>query len=87
MVNSDLDVARFIIEACEPVQLRDIELANYELFSSRVKTFRVSISDRYPAKSWDVIGVFTARDVKGRQTFNVSSDKLIKYIRVSAFSL
>ncbi|KAF8560575.1 hypothetical protein P879_10109, partial [Paragonimus westermani] len=71
----------FIIEACEPVQLRDIELANYELFSSRVKTFRVSISDRYPAKSWDVIGVFTARDVKGRQTFNVSSDKLIKYIR------
>ncbi|KAF6780195.1 hypothetical protein AHF37_00327 [Paragonimus kellicotti] len=71
----------FIIEACEPVQLRDIELANYELFSSRVKTFRVSVSDRYPAKSWDVIGVFTARDVKGRQTFNVSSDKLIKYIK------
>ncbi|KAF5396971.1 hypothetical protein PHET_09587 [Paragonimus heterotremus] len=77
----------FIIEACEPVQLRDIELANYELFSSRVKTFRVSVSDRYPAKSWDVIGLFTARDVKGRQTFNVSCDKLIKYIKVSAFSL
>ncbi|GAA28979.2 protein osteopotentia homolog [Clonorchis sinensis] len=71
----------FVIEVCEPVQLRVVEMANYELFSSRVKSFRVLVSDRYPAKTWDTIGVFTAQDVKGLQTFDVSSDKLIKYVK------
>ncbi|CAL8083284.1 unnamed protein product [Calicophoron daubneyi] len=71
----------FVAETCEPVQLRIIELANYELFSSRVKTFKVYVSDRYPAKMWEVAGVFTALDVKGLQTFEVKSDKLIKYVR------
>ncbi|OON19097.1 Sad1 / UNC-like protein, partial [Opisthorchis viverrini] len=71
----------FVIEVCEPVQLRVIEMANYELFSSRVKSFRVLVSDRYPAKTLDTIGVFTAQDVKGLQTFDVSSDKLIKYVK------
>ncbi|KAA0191144.1 SUN domain-containing ossification factor [Fasciolopsis buskii] len=36
----------FVLEVCEPVQLRTVELANYELFSSRVKSFNVFVSDR-----------------------------------------
>ncbi|CAH8824103.1 unnamed protein product [Trichobilharzia szidati] len=70
-----------ILEVCQPVQLRTIELANFELFSSRLKSFRVSASDRYPAKSWELIGTFTARDVKGIQSFSVTSGKMIKYIK------
>ncbi|VDD82452.1 unnamed protein product [Mesocestoides corti] len=34
---------KFIIETCEPVQLGTIQIANYELFSSRCKTFRVYV--------------------------------------------
>ncbi|VDP93136.1 unnamed protein product [Echinostoma caproni] len=71
----------FVIEVCEPVQLRMIELANYELFSSRVKSFKVFVSDRYPAKSWDLVGQFAARDIKGIQNFQVSGDKLIKFVK------
>ncbi|KAK4473343.1 hypothetical protein MN116_004504 [Schistosoma mekongi] len=70
-----------ILEVCQPVQLRTIELANFELFSSRLKSFRVYANDRYPAKSWELIGTFTARDVKGIQSFSVVSGKMIKYIK------
>uniref|UniRef100_A0A5K3F7E5 SUN domain-containing protein n=1 Tax=Mesocestoides corti TaxID=53468 RepID=A0A5K3F7E5_MESCO len=74
----------FIIETCEPVQLGTIQIANYELFSSRCKTFRVYVSDRYPAKQWDLIGTFEAMDVKGLQTFHIggsSTGRLIKYVK------
>ncbi|XP_018647475.1 hypothetical protein Smp_092950 [Schistosoma mansoni] len=70
-----------VLEVCQPVQLRTIELANYELFSSRLKSFRVYANDRYPAKSWELIGTFTARDVKGIQSFSVVSGKMIKYVK------
>ncbi|VDM32039.1 unnamed protein product [Hydatigera taeniaeformis] len=74
----------FIIETCEPVQLGIIQIANYELFSSRCKTFRVFVSDRYPAKQWEQIGVFQGQDVKGLQTFHISGSttgRLIKYVK------
>ncbi|CAH8429765.1 unnamed protein product [Schistosoma curassoni] len=70
-----------ILEVCQPVHLRTIELANFELFSSRLKSFRVYANDRYPAKSWELIGTFTARDVKGIQSFSVYSGKMIKYVK------
>ncbi|KAM7538608.1 hypothetical protein Aperf_G00000058426 [Anoplocephala perfoliata] len=74
----------FIIETCEPVQLGTIQMANYELFSSRCKTFRVYGSDRYPAKQWEQIGTFQAQDVKGLQTFHIkdaAEGRLIKYVK------
>ncbi|KAL5963508.1 SUN domain-containing ossification factor [Taenia solium] len=74
----------FIIETCEPVQLGIIQIANYELFSSRCKTFRVFVSDRYPAKQWEQIGIFQGQDVKGLQTFHVggsATGRLIKYVK------
>lgn len=37
---------RFVIELCESIRILNIELANFELFSSVPKTFRVSASDR-----------------------------------------
>lgn len=37
---------RFIIELCEPVQVKQLDIANFELFSSTPRDFIVSISDR-----------------------------------------
>ena len=37
---------RFIVELCEPMQIRAIEMGNLELFSSVYRTFRVFSSDR-----------------------------------------
>lgn len=41
---------RFIIELCEPIQVKQVDIANFELFSSTPKDFLVSISDRYALK-------------------------------------
>ncbi|BHF64710.1 hypothetical protein SprV_0200771600 [Sparganum proliferum] len=73
----------FILETCEPVQLGTIQIANYELFSSRFKTFKVYVSDRFPAKEWELLGTFQAFDVKGLQSFDLKggSDRLIKYVK------
>ncbi|VUZ49739.1 unnamed protein product [Hymenolepis diminuta] len=74
----------FIIETCEPVHLGIIQIANYELFSSRCKIFKVYGSDRYPAKQWEQIGTFQAQDVKGLQTFritNAAEGRIIKYVK------
>lgn len=38
---------RFVIELCEPIQVKQLDIANFELFSSTPKDFLVSISDRY----------------------------------------
>lgn len=42
--------------------------------------------NRFPAKSWDLVGQFMARDLKGLQNFHVSGEKLIKYVKVSIVS-
>ena len=46
---------RFIIELCEPIQVKQLDIANFELFSSTPKDFLVSISDRYALQLINVI--------------------------------
>lgn len=41
---------RFVIELCEPIQVKQLDIANFELFSSTPKDFLVSISDRYTCR-------------------------------------
>ena len=36
----------FVVELCEPVQVRNLEIANLELFSSLPESFIAHISDR-----------------------------------------
>lgn len=45
---------RFIIELCEPIQVKQLDIANFELFSSTPKDFLVSISDRYVVQPLNV---------------------------------
>ncbi|XP_014378772.2 SUN domain-containing ossification factor-like, partial [Alligator sinensis] len=49
----------FVIELCEPIQVKQLDIANHELFSSTPKDFLVSISDRYPTSKWT--GSLTSR--------------------------
>ena len=37
----------FIVELCELVSVRSLEIASFELFSSTPKTFKVYVSERY----------------------------------------
>jgi hypothetical protein len=59
-----------IIELCETIQPKSIELANYELFSSSPKSFRILGSERQPPV-WITLGEFEAADNREVQTFQI----------------
>ncbi|XP_028329031.1 SUN domain-containing ossification factor isoform X2 [Gouania willdenowi] len=72
----------FIIELCEPIQLKQLDIANFELFSSTPKDFLVSISDRYPTNKWLKLGAFHARDERTVQSFPLDEHIYAKYVKM-----
>ncbi|XP_054889103.1 SUN domain-containing ossification factor-like isoform X2 [Poeciliopsis prolifica] len=72
----------FIIELCEPIQLKQLDIANFELFSSTPKDFLVSISDRYPTNKWSKLGTFHARDERTVQSFPLDEHLYAKYMKM-----
>ncbi|CAN7994288.1 unnamed protein product [Ixodes hexagonus] len=76
----------FVVELCEMIQVSQVDLANFELFSSMPKEFAVSVSDRYPTREWTSLGTFTALDQKTVQSFTLQSEAYGKYIKVELLS-
>ncbi|QDS69997.1 hypothetical protein FKW77_003357 [Venturia effusa] len=74
-----------IIEMCDDILVDTIVLANFEFFSSMFRTFRVSVSDRYPVKAdkWKELGVFEARNTRQVQAFLVENPLIwARYMRI-----
>lgn len=86
MLNSCSASNKFIIvELCDDILIDTIVLANYEFFSSIFRTFRVSVSDRYPVKSdrWKELGTFEARNSRSVQAFLVEHSLIwARYLRI-----
>lgn len=76
----------FIVELCEAIQAKKIDLANFELFSSSPKDFTVSVSDRFPSRDWQSVGQFTAKDERDVQSFNLHPHLFGKYIKFEMLS-
>ncbi|XP_019386314.1 PREDICTED: SUN domain-containing ossification factor isoform X2 [Crocodylus porosus] len=76
----------FVIELCEPIQVKQLDIANHELFSSTPKDFLVSISDRYPTSKWIKLGTFHARDERNVQSFPLDEQMYAKYVKVELVS-
>lgn len=75
----------FIVELCDDILIDTVVLANFEFFSSMFRTFRVSVSDRYPVKldKWRELGVFEARNSREVQAFLVENPLIwARYLRV-----
>ncbi|XP_030064361.1 SUN domain-containing ossification factor isoform X4 [Microcaecilia unicolor] len=72
----------FVIELCEPIQVKQLDIANYELFSSTPKDFLVSISDRYPTSKWIKLGTFHGRDERTVQSFPLDEQMYAKYVKM-----
>ncbi|RKF79701.1 putative sad1 unc domain protein [Golovinomyces cichoracearum] len=73
-----------IIELSEDIWIDTVVLANYEFFSSMIRTFRISVSDRYPVKieKWKEVGTFEARNSREIQAFLVENPQIwARYIR------
>ncbi|KAJ4449437.1 hypothetical protein ANN_00836 [Periplaneta americana] len=76
----------FVVELCEAIQAKKIELANFELFSSSPRDFSVSLSDRFPSRDWRSVGHFTAKDERDIQSFNLDPHLFGKFIKVELHS-
>ncbi|KAK4985771.1 hypothetical protein LTR66_007719 [Elasticomyces elasticus] len=75
----------FIVELCADILIDTVVLANYEFFSSMFRTFRLSVSDRYPVKldRWKQLGVFEARNSREVQAFLVEQPLIwARYLRI-----
>ncbi|XP_061588905.1 SUN domain-containing ossification factor-like isoform X2 [Cololabis saira] len=86
MLNPCSNKIWFIIELCEPIQVKQLDIANFELFSSTPKDFLVSISDRYPTNKWLKLGTFHARDERTVQSFPLDEQLYAKYVKVELVS-
>lgn len=86
MLNQCSAVNKFIIlELCDDIAIDTIVLANYEFFSSIFRSFRVSVSDRYPVKleKWKTIGAYEARNTREVQAFLVDNPVIwARYLRI-----
>ncbi|KIW20712.1 hypothetical protein PV08_01289 [Exophiala spinifera] len=74
-----------ILELCDDISIDTIVLANYEFFSSTFRTFRVSVSDKYPVKidKWKTLGTFEARNTRDLQAFLVENPVIwARYLRI-----
>ena len=74
-----------IVELCNDILIDTMVLGNFEFFSSTFRTFRVSISDRYPVKldKWRELGTFEARNTRGVQAFLVENGLIwARYLRI-----
>ncbi|KAI0455683.1 UNC-like C-terminal-domain-containing protein [Xylaria acuta] len=79
----------FIVELSDVILVDTVVIANFEFFSSMIRQFRVSISDRYPVKldKWKVLGTFEARNSRDIQPFLVESPQdWARYLRVEILS-
>jgi hypothetical protein len=75
----------FIVELCNDILIDTVALGNYEFFSSTFRTFKVSISDRYPVKAdkWRELGTFEAQNTRGVQAFVVENGLIwARYLRI-----
>uniref|UniRef100_A0A8C6TDH4 SUN domain-containing ossification factor n=1 Tax=Neogobius melanostomus TaxID=47308 RepID=A0A8C6TDH4_9GOBI len=72
----------FVIELCEPIQVKQLDIANFELFSSTPKDFLVSLSDRYPTNKWVKLGTFHAHDQRTVQSFPLDEQLYAKYVKM-----
>ncbi|KAB2576931.1 Sad1/UNC-like protein [Lasiodiplodia theobromae] len=78
-----------IVELCDDILVDTVVLANFEFFSSMFRTFRVSVSDRYPVKleRWKELGTFEARNSRDIQAFLVENPLIwARYLRIEFLS-
>ncbi|XP_058793342.1 SUN domain-containing ossification factor [Phymastichus coffea] len=86
MLNACTSRVWFVVELCEAIQAKKIELANFELFSSSPKDIAVYVSDRFPTREWSNVGHFTARDERDVQSFNLQPHLFGKFIKIELLS-
>lgn len=74
-----------VVELCDDILIDTVVLANFEFFSSMFRTFRVSVSDRYPVKQekWKELGTYEARNSRDIQAFWIENPLIwARYLKI-----
>ena len=86
MLNECSAINKFlIVELCDDILVDTVVLANFEFFSSTFRSFKVSVSDRYPVKMdrWKELGTFVARNSREVQAFAIENPLIwARYLRI-----
>lgn len=85
LLECDASSKYVIVELSDDISVDTVVLANFEFFSSMVRHFRISVSDRYPVKmdKWRELGTFEARNSRDIQPFLVENPQIwAKYVRI-----
>ena len=75
-----------VLELCDNIKVDTVILANYEMFSSTLRHFTVSVSTQYPVREpgWVSLGEFEAKNSREIQSFEVKSPELfVKYLKLN----
>ncbi|VDM75440.1 unnamed protein product [Strongylus vulgaris] len=73
-----------ILELCETIQPRSVEIANYELFSSGPRNIRLWSAERFPNGEWRLLSELTALDSRQIQQFPIPfTGAYAKFIKVN----
>ncbi|CAG7854924.1 Uncharacterized protein slp1 {ECO:0000250/UniProtKB:Q12232} AltName: Full=SUN-like protein 1 {ECO:0000250/UniProtKB:Q12232}; Flags: Precursor [Serendipita indica DSM 11827] len=79
-----------VVELCEDIRIDTVQLANFEFFSGVFKDIRVSAAETYTSdgKGWTVVGEYTAKNIRGIQSFHPQKELLrfYRYLRVEFLS-
>lgn len=76
------DKVWFVVELCDSIQAQRVELANFELFSSPLKSMTISVSNRFPAREWMPAGQYEAKSERDVQVLELTSTLFGKFVRV-----
>lgn len=72
-----------IIELCEDILVDEVLIGNYEFYSSMFKNIKISVSDRFPATQWMVLGEFQAENVRQLQLFKIPNPLIwAKFLKI-----
>ncbi|KAF3324465.1 SUN domain-containing protein 2 [Carex littledalei] len=75
-----------VVELSEETLVDMIEMANLEHYSSNFKEFKLQGSLTYPTENWELMGVFSAENVKHTQRFKLPVPKWTRYMRLNIIS-
>ena len=79
-----MDKKYIVIGLSEDILVKQIILANYERYSSRVKEFQVLASQEYPTPNedyWNSIGTYEAHSKSGEQAFELLEPTWARYLK------
>lgn len=62
-----------VIGLAEDIVITSVTIANYEKYSSMLKTFQLHASTSYPTNEWIDLGTYTAEPRLGEQSFNLTT--------------